>query len=316
MGCLSTSSHYVCLVYLLYACDLCYGAQSPEGVFLYPKDNTQPTFNYMDVINVTWDTYSEGISTPWLMLWLGSSQAPVNHTPGISTSVGLNYLTCEVPTNRETLSLVYNQSVSSLSSILMPLNYGQPYNSSFFRIQQGSASDPILSYSSTPFNIQKNEKVLPVTWNLAPTAASTSSTSSALATLTASTPAIPFSTSTAHSSTATTSVPSSQPTLTESSIIAVAICASLTLIALTALCGILIRQCYRAKRRPRPPVKKTMLVELVGDFKPAELEAGSVHSLRSVRLSDVRYDGDEKDIRIEVTSPSTLGRQSWDYQRC
>ncbi|MCJ1386638.1 hypothetical protein MMC17_009764 [Xylographa soralifera] len=292
MGCSSTLSHCLYIVYVLYACDYCNGTPLPEGVFLYPQDNTQPTFNYLDTINVTWETYSEGIMTPWLMLWLGTSQAPVNQTP------------------------VYNQSVSSLSSLLMPLNYGQPFNSSFFRIQQGSASDPILAYSSTPFNIQKNEKVLPVTWNLPPPAASTPAASSYPATSTAPPSAISISTPTAHTSTAPTSSPSSPPGLTESSIIAVAVCASLTLIALTALCGILIRHCYRARRRPRPPTKKTMLVELAGNFRPAELEAGSMHSRRSERMSEIRYGADEKEISIEITSPSTIGRQSWDYQRC
>ncbi|MCJ1431381.1 hypothetical protein MMC27_000733 [Xylographa pallens] len=216
-------------------------------------------------------------------------------------------------------SLVYNQSVSSRSSVLMPLNYGQPFNSSYFRIQQGSANDPILAYSSTPFNIQKNEKALPVTWNVPPPTASTPATSSTSynpATSTTPPSAIPFSTTTAHNSPGPTSSPSSPPSLTESSIIAVAVCASLTLIALTALCGILIRHCYRARRRPRPPIPKTMLAELAGDFRPAELEAGSVHSRQSERLPAIRYVADEKEISIEVTSPSTVGRQSWDYQRC
>ncbi|MCJ1396585.1 hypothetical protein MMC18_009476 [Xylographa bjoerkii] len=291
MGCFSALDRHMCLVYVLYAFDFCYGAQAPEGVFLFPQDNTQPTFNYLDTINVTWDTYSEGIITPWLTLWLGTSQDAVNQSP------------------------VYNQSVSSLSSILMPLNYGQPYNSSLFRIQQGPSTDPTLSYISTPFNIQKNEKVLPVTWNLARNSPSTSTTASAPAISTASVWTISSSTTTAHTSTAPTSFPSSQPVLTESSIIAVAVCASLTLIALTALCGILIRHCYRARRRARPPNKKIMLVELAGDFRPAELEAGSVHAPRSERLSETRYGGDEKELRIEITSPSTIGRQSWDYQR-
>ncbi|MCJ1291494.1 hypothetical protein MMC34_003038 [Xylographa carneopallida] len=295
MGLFSALGLCAYIVYVLIACGCCYGAQSPEGIFLYPQDNTNPTFNYLDTINVTWETYLEGIITPWLMLWLGTSQAPINQTP------------------------VYNQSVTSLSSVLLPLNYGQPFNSSFFRIQQGSAADPISAFSSTPFNIQKNEKALPVTWNLPPPTASTSKPTSPSSTPAPSTvppSAIPFSTTTAHASTAPTSAPSSPPTLTESSIIAVAVCASLTLIALTALCGMLIRHCYRMRHRPRPPKKKTMLVELAGSFGPAELEAGSVHSRRSERLSDTGYGADEKDITIEVTSPSTLGRQSWDYQRC
>ncbi|MCJ1407063.1 hypothetical protein MMC19_001133 [Ptychographa xylographoides] len=233
---------YISSLSTLFRKVLCLGSGPDLGTFLFPQENTKPTFNYLDSINVTWSTFDPNITSPFLQLWLGTSSAPLN------------------------ITLVYNASVAANSSILMPLNYGQPFNGSVFCITQTTIN---VSYNSTAFNIQKNEKVLPVTWNLYATAASapTPTTSS-----TTRPTMIPTEVPAPASATAESAV--SSPTLSESSIIAVAVCASLTLVAITALVCILLRHLRRSPRRPG----KAKVVELAGDVCAVELEAGNSKS--------------------------------------
>ncbi len=41
------------------------------GKFLYPDSNSKPVYNYLDTVNVTWQTYASEILTPYLFIWLG-----------------------------------------------------------------------------------------------------------------------------------------------------------------------------------------------------------------------------------------------------
>jgi hypothetical protein len=46
------------------------------GLFDYPAPGSDLVFNYLDSVNVTWDTFSDAFTDPWLMLWLTETVTP------------------------------------------------------------------------------------------------------------------------------------------------------------------------------------------------------------------------------------------------
>ncbi|MCJ1444664.1 MAG: hypothetical protein MMC23_005166 [Stictis urceolatum] len=118
-------------------------ADVSQGMFSYPAPGSDLTFNYIDSVNVSWNIFSDNFTDPYLMLWLTQSTTPFKQT------------------------LVFNQSVKETSSLLVPLNFGQSWNSSNFNIQQG----PTLNvgapfFVSGLFDISKNSNRKAIIWNL------------------------------------------------------------------------------------------------------------------------------------------------------
>lgn len=68
--------HWVYILLLL-LCKRCLaGSDSPFGEFLYPTVGILPTYNHIDTLNVTWETFSQNFTSPWLMLYLTTNLAP------------------------------------------------------------------------------------------------------------------------------------------------------------------------------------------------------------------------------------------------
>ena len=73
---MTTTAHraYI-LLFLL--CGRCLaGSSNPFGEFFYPSSEVQTTYNYLDTLNVTWESFSKNFTSPCLMLWLTTSPAP------------------------------------------------------------------------------------------------------------------------------------------------------------------------------------------------------------------------------------------------
>jgi hypothetical protein len=62
-----------------------------SGVFLYPPNNSDLSFNYLDTVNVTWNTYAHYATNVNLTLYIqeGSQNTPV---PGMSSQGYLLFL--------------------------------------------------------------------------------------------------------------------------------------------------------------------------------------------------------------------------------
>ncbi|KAI4155266.1 MAG: hypothetical protein LQ340_001099 [Diploschistes diacapsis] len=196
--------------------------------FTFPASGSKASYNSLDSLNVTWE--ANNFTNPYLMLWVGTPQ-----------------------------ELVFNKSVVSLTSIVVPLDYSNAYNNSNFVLQQGPLLNVGAPFSvSGSFEIRNDRSLQPVTWNLANTASSSTSSSASSTTTQAAVTVIPAATfggSTSSSSSAPPASASSASTNTP----LIAGLATLAVLLFLLLLGLAIfffrRNRHSQEARPQLPDK-------------------------------------------------------------
>jgi len=109
-----------------------------SGIILYPPNNSDLSFNYLDTVNVTWNTYAHYATNVNLTLYIqeGSQNTPVP---------------------------VHQTSVTANGFALVPLNYDDSSTIGHFVISYSGNS---TGYGSSDFKIAYNASQAPVTWSL------------------------------------------------------------------------------------------------------------------------------------------------------
>lgn len=74
-----------------------------SGIFLYPPNDSDLSFNYLDTVNVTWNTYAPYATNVNLQLYIqeGTKKTPVlgesSEVCSISAPVSLTWVFCSPP---------------------------------------------------------------------------------------------------------------------------------------------------------------------------------------------------------------------------
>jgi len=131
-----------------------------QGAFVYPPINASLSFNYLDTVNVTWNTYVKYTSDVSLQLWVaegGKSQ----YVPGKRYHRALTHLI--VILTWISAFAVYKTNVSPDSSASVPLNGTYFSTTGYFQISFAGNS---TGYRSNSFKISYNPSQRPTTWNM------------------------------------------------------------------------------------------------------------------------------------------------------
>jgi hypothetical protein len=129
------------------------------GVFLYPDDSA-PTFNYKDSVNATWETHATNFTSPNLYLWVQVELTDTRQTLGrLFLSMGQMVVRLTRP--------VFNASVPSSGSLVVPLDYGSAFAFANFVLQQGPLNNANSSfYVGGHFGIRDDPSIAVTTWSL------------------------------------------------------------------------------------------------------------------------------------------------------
>ncbi|MCJ1244793.1 hypothetical protein MMC30_001993 [Trapelia coarctata] len=109
-----------------------------QGAFVYPPINASLSFNYLDTVNVTWNTYVKYTSNVSLQLWIAEG-------------------------DKKQFVTVYQTNVSADGSASVPLNWTNFSTAGHFQI---SFADNGTGYGSNSFKISYNPSQRPTTWNM------------------------------------------------------------------------------------------------------------------------------------------------------